>query len=499
MTNGELHGKLPEEIVRFLQSEGGHSLIVKGSAGTGKTTFSLQLIEEMKGLQNSYYLSTRVSDESLFQQFPWLKEKIEDNKRRVAEMAQKLNVDRTELRKLEGQIELGEADEFGGQFHGEVDEEGIVLDLGSYLPEVDVIYDTIEEALPKRTLVVIDSINALSERYGIPATKLINTFQKDLVESTKANVVYILENSKESALEYLGDGVVSMFHSSDSNGRRIRMMDIQKLRGCEIPHSKYLYTLLGGRLRVFGPQQFNGFTTSGQWQPLTDPNEYMVSTGCRELDNLLGGGLKRGSINMIEIGDNIQTQHADIFENSMVCNFASMNRGVVWIPAKKATSKSVKEALGPQLKDHALEDNVRIYEKYGEGGVDGLYHQIEGKDVSQDLEWRTAKYDLSKSESPVLLLVGFDTMEAIYATSSLVEDLSDVLTFIRRMGDIFVGITTPSTISTQRLADLTRTHTKLENIGGTTVVYCEKPHTELYALEIASGNGYPMAKLEPIL
>jgi KaiC/GvpD/RAD55 family RecA-like ATPase len=499
MQKKEEQGKLPEEIIGFLQNEGGHSLIVKGSAGTGKTTFSLQLIEELKGMQNSYYLSTRVSDESLYLQFPWLKKKIEENKIKVAEKVQQLNVDRTELRKLEGQIELGEADEFGSQFHGEVDEEGIVLDLGSYLPEVDVIYDTIEEHLPRKTLVVIDSINALSERYGIPAPKLINTFQKDLVESTKANVIYVLENSKESALDYLGDGVVSMFHSSDSNGRRIRMMDIQKLRGCEIPHSKYLYTLLGGRLRVFGPQQFNGFGGSGLWRPIPDPSEYLVSTGCCELDNLLGGGLKRGSINMIEIGDNIQSEHTDIFENSMVCNFASMNRGVVWIPAKKDTSKSVKETLGPQLKDHALEDNVRVYEKYGEGGAEGLYHQIEGNDVSQDLEWRTAKYDLSKSEAPVLLLVGFDTMEAIYATNSLVEDLSDVLTFIRRMGDIFVGITTPSTICTQRLADLTRTHIKLENIGGTTVVYCEKPHTELHALEITTDNGYPMAKLEPIL
>jgi hypothetical protein len=67
------------------------------------------------------------------------------------------------------------------------------------------------------------------------------------------------------------------------------------------------------------------------------------------------------------------------------------------------------------------------------------------------------------------------------------------------MGDIFVGITTPSTMSTPRLADLTRTHIKLENIGGTTVVYCEKPHTELHALEISTYNGYPMAKLAPIL
>lgn len=499
MQQGEVHGKLPEEIIRFLQTEGGHSLIVKGSAGTGKTTFSLQLIEEIKGLQNSYYLSTRVSDESLYLQFPWLKQKIEESKLKIAEKAEKLNVDRTELRKLEGQIELGEADEFGAQFHGEVDEEGIVLDLGSYLPEVDVIYDTIEEALPRKTLVVIDSINALSERYGIPAPKLINTFQRDLVESTKANVIYVLENSKETMLDYLGDGVVSLFHTSDRNGRRIRMMDIQKLRGCEIPHSKYIYTLLGGRLRVFGPQRFNGHAVKGHWNPISDPNEFLVSTGCKELDELLGGGLKRGSINLVEIGDNIQTEHADIFEDSLVCNFASKNRGVVWIPTKKATSNTVKEAIGPQLPNHALEDNVRVYEKYGEGGADGIYHHIEGNDVAQDLEWRTAKYDLSKSESPVLLLTSFDTMEAIYATNNLVEDISDVLTFIRRMGDIFVGITTPSTISTQRLSDIARTHIKMENIGGTTVVYCEKPHTELYAMEISMENGYPMAKLSPIL
>jgi KaiC/GvpD/RAD55 family RecA-like ATPase len=499
MALNDIEGQLPEDIVRFLENDGGHSLIVKGSAGTGKTTFSLQLIEELKGIQNSYYLSTRVSDESLYLQFPWLKRKIEESRMKVLEKLDKLNVDRTELRKLEGQIELGEAEEDGGSFFGEMDEEGIVLDLGSYLPEVDVIYDTIEEALPKKTLVIIDSIDALSERYGIPATKLINTFQKDLVENSKANVVYVLERSNESALDYLGDGVISLFHSSDRNGRRIRMMDIQKLRGCEIAHSKYLYTLIGGRLKIFGPQWYRDQGKTGEWNPLPDPSEHMVSSGCKELDDLLGGGLKKGSLNLIEIGDNIQTQHTNIIENSLIYNFASKNRGVVWIPTKKATSKTVKEALSRHLKEHALEDNVRVYEKYGEGGAEGLFRSIEGKDVSRDLEWRTAKYELSKSESPVLCLVGFDTLEAIYGSQNIVEEMSDVLTFIRSMGDIFVGITTPSTQSTQRLADLTATHVKLENIGGTTVVYCEKPHTELFALEIAANNGYPKAKLSPIV
>ena len=499
MQNTEVNGRLPKEVIRFLENDGGHSLIVKGSAGTGKTTFSLQLIEDLKEIQNSYYLSTRVSDESLFLQFPWLRKKMEESKSKVAEKEKKLNVDRTELNKLEGQIELGEADEMGGSFYGEADEEGIILDLGTYLPEVEVIYDTIEEALPKKTLVIIDSINALSERYGIPAPKLMNTFQKDLVESTKANVIYVLETSQETSLDYLGDGVISLFLTSDRNGRRIRMMDIQKLRGCEISHSKHLYTLLGGRFRVFGPQRFNGMKISKQWESIPDPNDVTISSGCAELDHLLGGGLRRGSINMIEIGDNIQRQHAEILEYSLVCNFVSKNRGVVWMPAKKAASKTIKDALNPYLQKHVLEDNVRVYEKYLESAEEGLYHRIEGRDVSQDMEWRTVKYELSKSESPDLLLVGFDTLEAIYGSNGIVEDLSDVLTFIRSMGDVFVGITTPSTMSTQRLADLTQTHIKLENIGGTMVVYCEKPHSELFALETSPNNGYPLAKLSPII
>ena len=36
---------MPNEIIRFFGQEGGRSLIVKGEAGTGKTTFALQLLE----------------------------------------------------------------------------------------------------------------------------------------------------------------------------------------------------------------------------------------------------------------------------------------------------------------------------------------------------------------------------------------------------------------------------------------------------------------------
>src|SRR5256885_10077183 len=69
-------GRIPREIVEFFNAPGGHSLIAKGPAGTGKTTFALQLTEELGEVTASHYLSSRVSDESLFRQFVWLKERL---------------------------------------------------------------------------------------------------------------------------------------------------------------------------------------------------------------------------------------------------------------------------------------------------------------------------------------------------------------------------------------------------------------------------------------
>ncbi|HQN76431.1 MAG TPA: gas vesicle protein GvpD, partial [Methanomassiliicoccales archaeon] len=112
-------GILPQEIIDFLLSPGGHSLLVKGEAGTGKTTMALQIIEALSDQQPEYYLSSRVSDIALYHQFPWLKERVQRNQLMRAGMAflrrswakegarrelgeAEPQVDRRELNRLEG-------------------------------------------------------------------------------------------------------------------------------------------------------------------------------------------------------------------------------------------------------------------------------------------------------------------------------------------------------------------------------------------------------------
>lgn len=529
----EINGRIPQEIIQFLESPGGHSLVIKGSAGAGKTTFSLQLIEELKEIENSHYLSTRVSDESLFFQFPWLKDKIKDVKDKVAarmdevnkslskrvteedlyyqipwlrkrlkdfrSRAERVAVDRTELKKLEGQIDLGFGDAIEDNFRSEINGNELIFDLGTLMPEVDVIYEAVEKALPKKSLVIIDSIDALSEKYGIPTSKLVTMFQKDLVENTQTNVLYVVETSKETHLDYLGDGIATLLVDNNSNSRRIRMIDIQKLRGREITRPSYLYTLLGGKMRVFPSDKPEKPIKNTPWEVIQDPNEEMVSTGCNDLDSILGGGFRKGSINMIEIGKNINPEHSQVFEFSLTSNFISCKRGVVWIPSNKITSKGVNDYLSVYIDEDIIEKYIKVYERHGHGEVERFSTHIGGGKPDEDLEWRSAKYDLSNSKPPILLIAGLDTLEAVYRDRDVIEDLSDTLTFIKRAGDIFVGITYPASKSVKKLADLAQTHIKMENLSGTTVFYGEKPFTEMHALEINYEKGFPKVMLIPVV
>lgn len=526
---------IPQEILQFFQSPGGHSLIVKGSAGTGKTTFALQITEEMGDVARSYYMSIRVSDASLYNQFPWLRARIEETSSRIAGrhfsktlgqepihregeadvslevrlkgtrrpregLAAGGKLDRTELLKLEGRVEMGEeGDEtYDKMGEGRVEDGSLVFNLGSDLPEIDLAYDVVEQNLPERTILLIDSIDALSERYGIHASKLMNTLQKDLVETSLANVVYVVESSGETHLDYLGDGVLS-FRSLEHVGRRLRAMTIEKLRGTEIHQHRYLYTLNGGRLQAFPSRVESPRGKPAKWTPIPDPGKNAVSTGSEALDALTGGML-RGRVVAFEIAPSVPTEYIDALRTALICNFAAQGRGVAHVPPKKGTGEFLRELLRPYLSEEALDRHVRVFESTPLGSLEGTRGALhmEGANVDTDLKWSNVEYNLPKSAKPFLSLMAFDTLESIHGDKVL-EEMSGHLTAIRRSGDILVGISTPSSASTQKLASLAQSHVIIENLDGSIVLYGAKPYTGLFSLRFDSATGVPQAVLTPIV
>lgn len=535
MKDGE---RFPLEIIQFLKNPGGHSLIVKGLPGTGKTTFALQLIEELGATTSSYYLSTRVSDASLFHQFHWLKGLLKKNKllkvggiyskiihsEKLHEEDFDISVDtnvrtgkhplkgpeekdkvrREELKKLEGRIEMGDVgieDKVG-----EIEGDTITFDLGSDLPEMDTIYDAVDSWKPQKSLVVLDSVDALSETYGIGASRLMNTLQKDLVENSGTNLLFVLEASTETALDYLGDGVIHL-STGEHEARRIRMMTVEKLRGAEIKHPNYLYTLNEGRLMVFGYEHTETLKEAKKWEYVPDISEDMVSTGNEDIDRLIGGGFQKGSIIAVEIDLNVPYKYTDMLKTGLLCNFATQKRGVFTVASMKATSEVVMDVLKPHLDLELFENNIRIFETiskvFDASPVEDtesskISYPVEGSDVETELKWRNIEFSLEKAKKPFLSMVGFDTLESVYGPD-VIEDLTDHLTFIRKGGHIFLGFLTPTTKSTQKLISMSHVHIKIQNVNGAILIYTQKPYTELHFLSFDYSSGFPKAHLIPIL
>ena len=474
--------KIPREIHSFFGNPGGHSLIVRGIAGAGKTTFALQVVEDLAAVESSYYYSTRVSDASLFLQFPWLKEKL--GKEGEAKPASS-NASRSALAGLKGIASNRRAEG-----------KGIVsVSIGKELGDIEAMYEAVEKA-GQRSLVVIDSIDALAERYSLSCVNLINTLQKDLVEGKSANLVFVLE-SPEPMLDYLGDGVVRL-GLDEHEGRRTRVIDLLKLRGIEIRQPKYLYTLKGGRIQSFEYHCGKRPRSESSWAPLAD-KEPRVSTGIADLDALLGGGAEKGSVVLIELGNGVPTTVINAIEDALVANFVSTGRGVVWMPVRKSSAENAKARLMDFVPADKFDKLVRIPELASamDQAAGPFVMAVEGASVAADLRWPNLSYALQGAASPWLTLMAFDALESMYGPT-VMDQLTEHLAAMKRNNGVFVGVTSRSTASAQRVKDLSTAHIKLERIGGTVVLFGEEPYTECNAV-IQNGGSNGGITLTPIV
>ncbi|HUI38711.1 MAG TPA: gas vesicle protein GvpD P-loop domain-containing protein, partial [Thermoplasmata archaeon] len=305
-------GGVPQEVLTFLSGKGGRSLIVKGGAGTGKTTFGLELLERVGKPEQSYYLSTRVGDEALYRQFPWLK--TTEMRSRILD-AGKMFLEAISATPKSSDSELPEGEKRKIRAAKEVmrtfsEERGpptrvdrthlLQLTRRNPMPEVENVYNRIEKALPEKSLLVIDSLEGVTHKYGLEMEEFVMALQKDLVESSNTNVVMILEKPEAGGIEYLVDGLISI-QREELDERRVRHLRLEKLRATNITRPRYAVTLSGGRFEALGVATANHVEGSSPvWHPIADA-ERVYSTGIPDFDTLLGGGFRRGSFNAFEV------------------------------------------------------------------------------------------------------------------------------------------------------------------------------------------------------
>lgn len=493
--------RFPYELLKFLLSKNGNSLLVKGEPGGGKTTIALQILETLQGKSNIIYLSTRVGDASLYQQFPWLKG-MEKNLKLL--VASKLLLEA--ISQMKEEEEEKPVKEYGRRVLQEITGESPKnvprvefqkVFHGLSAPEVRRVYDEVEMNLPGKSVIVIDSIEGITSRFGIKEDSFVSMIQKDIVEGANASVIFVSEKGEITSEDYIVDGVIYLHHEID-DGRRKRVLRINKLRGVEIIQSSYSYTLQGGKFFTFYPEEFEkGEVTKFD----VIRNDTYMSTGIQDLDKLLGNGIKPSSFITVEIGKDISMDELRLFFRPFALNFLHNGIGIFMIPLGGWNASKLEKDLTKFIDQAIFRSKVR-YIDYTAEESDIPFVVAAGSRDEQAVKQRLLKalLDLTGLENrSVLHLIGTDTLEYIKGTENAIMELFNMAQTVKSSSDVALLLVRETQTLKDEIINISDYYLKLVEIENVPFLYGIKPRMIYHAVTVDRNRGFPNIRLVPML
>jgi len=500
---------IPTEIKKFLEKKGGSSIFLEGSTGTGKTTLGLQIIEEMADQDKSFYLSTRVSDEALYNQFEWLEEKemrsqimdasklflqaiYEEGKEKRDKMA----IPEKEKKKIDG------AKEFLSTIREKEPPEEVnrtrLEQLDRDIPSLNRIYDRINDILPERSLLVIDSIEGITHKYGLNMETFVMTLQKDLVENSNTNLVMILEKESEPELEYLADGVVQL-KRNQLEGRDVREIMLKKLRAIELKQPSYLMSLKGGRFKCFEPYELR-ISGGNEWEPIESP-EGKYSTGIEDMDELLGGGFDTGSYNVFEIEENVSNEEFFSVIRPLFLNFIAQGRGVISVLSGGTHPENLRDDLIRFVPEELFNQKFRIVDHLTSKTDKPYKLALAGKNQKQykEIYNQSMKELRGEEELGILDYHALDTLEYMRGGEMALQELLSGVANTKNSDDIGIGILKPGLNLSREIKNMADNYFVILSINKTPCIYGVKPKTGLYAIVTDKEKGSPYIQLKQIV
>lgn len=248
-----LNGGLPE----------GRAFLVEGSPGVGKTTLGLQyLLEGVRTGEKVMLVSLIETYEEIVdvaESHGWDLEKV-----RMLELPQNVRDSAIEVQTVfpPGEVEFGEL--------------------------ADTIIAGVEAYRPKRLLVdSISQLSMLTDNWYQMRVSLLRI--RDLIHKLGCTTLLTSSGVEQlaSELDTIVHGSVSLKMKAPAYGQVRREMIVKKVRGHKFVTGYHDYQIRTGGIEVFTWPPVSHQSAQSQWQ--------VLSSGIRQLDEMLGGGLEEGT------------------------------------------------------------------------------------------------------------------------------------------------------------------------------------------------------------
>ena len=460
---------IPHEILSFLAKGGGQTLLIKGSAGSGKTILSLSLIHACE--KEGIYLSTRVRPSDIYRDCPWISDKLtKDN-----------IVDATNP--LKEKIPTRERD-FSE-----------VIKFGSKEDFLVALYERVSQLTCP--MIIIDSWDSVLSQLHTHKEQM----EKSLIElckETQTNLILVGENPDETRLDYLMDGVVKLEQTRKEN-RSLRIIYLTKLRGVQIHQPQYLFTLEHGMFRSFDRFEVKPISHPRTWVPLAD-TEHHFSTGCSDLDRILKGGFRKGSLNLFEEQLDVSRSAEGYIWRCCLFNFIMKKRGVVLVAGEGVSPKKIKELSVPYVGEDLWDSHVRIGVYGIESSEESYVVPVKGNSDERYATWKKVVTELKETTGqPVQDYTALDTLEFRSGIENTIKIMGDAVRELKNSGDLQIALAKPGLEVSRQIINLAETYLRFHSFFGTAIMYGVHPETGFYVIEVDGSQGFPRVVLVPIV
>jgi KaiC/GvpD/RAD55 family RecA-like ATPase len=487
---------IPYELLEFVRRDT-YSLLIKGYAGTGKTTLSLTILRTLKIRHNFFYISTRLSPRQLFLHYQWLGRYV---------------------------------DSTPDQKESSSSRQPSSYDISSFedarLDEPESLFERITNQLMdvKAPVIIIDSWDAIASFMDKEARLNNERVLQTWRERAGAKLIFISEDPADPTLDFLVDGIVQL-NNKLFGDVKVREIVLAKLRGIRIRKSSYVFTLdnaLFQSYNPYDPAEFmpadsheNDYDTDRRGDrrrkpmaPLTKSlaNIDFVPSGYAQLDESFGGGFPKKSVVLIESDSNVHAGVTMTLLANMIANVTKIGNPVIIEPFMTIDAKTIMKYLKPYLQTGFKRDLLRIFSSDRPRNAEALSSdyatsQKDNASISRKHMRYYREFVLkTRQKYPHRLLLTIVSAEMFRTTYHLSEgNTVDLLSFLNVNSDLTLIPASSSHCEELNLPEMANLNLRLSTINGTLILRSISPETCPFAIVTQGYQGPPSVRLEPLV
>lgn len=444
---------IPLELEEFMKNDT-YSLLVKGPSGSGKTTFSLTILHSLKAKNNFFYISTRASPKQIFEHYPWLRKFVKEPSR---------DIDSPEVGQNLSAFEDARLDE----------PESLFERVTNQLMDV------------KNPVIIIDSWDSVASLMDREARLNNERVLQTWRERAKAKLIFTTEESVESSLENIVDGVVELNYEL-KDGLRTRSLFLKKLRGIPIKRSLYLFTLKDRIMRCFHSYDARDFKIINKDNISKEKESHtqILQSGYHDLDNYVGSTLPQNGLITIEKDDAVSNDTIVLFLNDLLQNFSRMNYSLLLDSTLGAIVTDANKSKSKNQQKLYLIDVPELQEKFSKNDLSrkNTFYKYVDKAISG-----------RENREKIVAMMESGSMASFISTTS---DIDNYCRYIKRKFELSFLILN-SNNTPEKYYSSSDIHLKFILICGTLFLKCSTPASALFGIKVV--NSVPQIQLDHVL